>query len=94
MNSTSLSAYDKIKESLSFRRLAVLEVMEAEFRPMTNTEIANVLGWSINRVTGRVNELVEMNLVKLIRKGACPVTGFNASFWGWVKQEQQMEFEL
>ena len=94
MNTTSLSAYDKIKSSLSERRLSVLNVLEKEFRPMTNTEIGDVLGWSINRVTGRVNELVEMGLVKLVRKGTCPVTGFNASFWGWVKQESQLEFEL
>ena len=32
--------------------------------PMTNRQIARNLGWDINRVTGRVTELVNKGMVK------------------------------
>tara|TARA_R100000808_G_C2084175_1_gene106941 strand:- start:170 stop:337 length:168 start_codon:yes stop_codon:yes gene_type:complete len=35
--------------------------------PLTNRQIARSLGWDINRVTGRVSELV--NLGKITSKG-------------------------
>ena len=94
VSNTSLTAYDHIKETLSAKRKAVLEVLQKENRPMTNKEISVKLGWEINRITGRVNELVELQLVRKVRRGTCPVTGFGATFWGWVPIETQLEFDL
>ncbi len=43
--------------------------------------IAEYLGWPINRVTGRRNELVKNGLVVMDRKDKDPVTGNTVTYW-------------
>lgn len=54
----------------STRKQAVLEAL-AKWESMTNSELAAALGWGINRVTPRVNELREAGQVGCCNP-ACP----------------------
>src|SRR5690625_6348600 len=49
---------------------AVYDVIRRN-RDVTNREIAGILGWEINRVTGRTHELRKMGLVAEGRKRPC-----------------------
>lgn len=60
--STSLFAYKSIV-NLGAKQTTVLEKIE-EIQPCSNKQIAKSLGWEINRVTGRVNELAKLGLIK------------------------------
>lgn len=60
--STSLFAYRSIA-NIGAKQSIVLEKIE-ELQPCSNKQIAKALGWEINRVTGRVNELAKMGLIK------------------------------
>lgn len=53
---TSREAYDKILESLGDRQTIVYEALKV-LGQASNEEIADHLGWPINRVTGRISEL-------------------------------------
>lgn len=59
---TSLFAYKSIV-NLGAKQTTVLEKIE-ELQPCSNKQIARALGWEINRVTGRVNELCKLGLIK------------------------------
>ena len=60
---TSRLAYGSIAE-LGNKQLEVQGKIE-ELQPFSNKTIARSLGWEINRVTGRVNELVKKGLIKM-----------------------------
>ena len=62
---TSLFAYRSIV-GLGDKQSLVLTKIE-EIQPCSNKQIARSLGWEINRVTGRVNELAKMGLIKTER---------------------------
>lgn len=76
--STSLFAYRTIS-NLGEKQSKVLEKIE-EMQPCSNKQIARALGWEINRVTGRVNELAKIGLIKTekIAKGE---TGRPEKLW-------------
>ena len=77
---TSLNAWLHVKENLGRRQREVLIALH-HLKEATNMEIANYLGWSINRVTPRVLELREMGLVKQSGIRECRITGNNARAW-------------
>ena len=99
MQPTSLEAYDKVKKSLGKKQRDVFYVI-AEFDPRTNSEIAQRLGWSINCVTGRTNELCKKDppLVVKDRTRKCSITGRTAIAWRVKRadeiKEHQMEMEM
>jgi predicted ArsR family transcriptional regulator len=62
---TSLLAYQSIKH-LGEKQTTVLAKIE-EIQPCSNRQIAKALNWEINRVTGRVNELAKLGLIKTER---------------------------
>lgn len=82
---TSLLAYrERVLPHLGESQRAVLEVVvdaTGKGFDMTNMEIAQVLRWSINRVTPRVLELRERGLVVEHGRRACGVTGNLALAW-------------
>jgi FixJ family two-component response regulator len=49
------------EDELSEKENMVYQVLKT--KPATDREIAKTLGWSINRVTGRRNKLVEKRMV-------------------------------
>lgn len=83
---TSLFAYhNEIKPSLSDRHDAVMNAFDTN-DGFTNKELASFLGWEINRVTPRVNELVKMGLLEEKTRRPCKETGRSAIVWGAKKQ--------
>lgn len=76
---TSKSAYDSIRDSLGAKQRQVYDVIRRN-EPVTNEQIAYLLGWEINRVTGRVNELVKMGFVAQMGH-AKTKSGRNAKAW-------------
>jgi DNA-binding MarR family transcriptional regulator len=84
MQQTSLEAYHKIEGSLGWAQSEVLRVLRdaaVHGFDMTNSELAQLLKWSINRVTPRVKELRDQGLVVVSRKRVCGVTGFTVLAW-------------
>ena len=77
---TSLDAWLNVQEKLGRRQREVLIALH-HLKEATNMEIANYLGWSINRVTPRVLELREMGLVTQSKIRKCRITGNNARAW-------------
>ena len=79
---TSLRAYfDEVIDKIGHNQLIVVKVLH-NHGDLTNMEISNILGWSINRVTPRTNELRKMNIIVLKDKRDCTVTGRKAMVWG------------
>lgn len=60
---TQIESYEKTLESLGVKQAKVLQVVKNDLKMATNRMIAKKLGWEINRVTGRVSELVNRGLL-------------------------------
>ena len=78
---TSLEAFVRIRPRISPNQRIVLDVIEKSVFGITNMEIAVFLGWSVNRVTPRVNELVIDNRVFSCCVRNCFITGYKAHAW-------------
>jgi predicted transcriptional regulator len=63
MHPHSLTTYDAILETLPASRAAVMAAIR-EHQPVTRQDLADKMGWPINRVTGRVRELLDCSAVK------------------------------
>ena len=59
---TQVDSYLKLTEDLSNKQAIVFDAIRA-LNKATNREIAKHLGYDINRVTGRVRELVDLGRV-------------------------------
>ena len=83
MQLTSLEAFDNVKEKLNASQSAILDVFYEEplIFDWTNTEIAQKLGWSINRVTPRVLELRQAKMLGLMMPRKCKITNYRAMAW-------------
>lgn len=84
---TSKQAYfTEVLPTLADRHRKVLEVLST-VPDATNSELSRMLGWEINRVTPRVNELAfpkEKDVKPLIQqayKRPCKITGRTAIAW-------------
>lgn len=63
MHINSLEAYDEAKEHIPRSQLSVLKVI-SKMKKATRQDIAEALGWPINRVTPRVTELLDNDLLE------------------------------
>ena len=59
---TQVESYEKTLKTVSDRQKSVLSVLTVA-GSATNRELAKLLGWDINRVTGRITELVNLGIV-------------------------------
>lgn len=59
MHSNSLAAYESIIDKLPKSQAQVFACVAQSRIPLTRQDVARILGWEINRVTGRVKELIE-----------------------------------
>jgi predicted ArsR family transcriptional regulator len=76
---TSTAAYDSIRELLNEKQRVVRSALK-RCGPMTDKQIADFLGWEINRVTPRRGELGKMGA--LIDLGTVPGhTGRPVHLW-------------
>ena len=62
IQTTSINAYDSILQTMGNRECEVYNAIKKN-EPVTNEEIATILGLRINSVTGRTNSLVTKRLV-------------------------------
>lgn len=89
MQSTSLRAfYRDVLPNLGERHKHVIIALGTG--DFTNNELSSYLGWEINRVTPRVNELKERGLVEEKGKRPCKNTGRLAIVWG-LRGEESIE---
>lgn len=86
IQSTSLEAFESIQPVILRKREIVLKAIQF-LGSCTNNEISDYLDWQINRVTGRVNELVKKGLVKESGRRPCSVTKYMAITWKHVVME-------
>ena len=87
---TSLKAYESIKDRLGEKQIKVLQILQINRIPLTNGEIAKLLGWSINRVTPRIFELRQRKCVINADKRNCKVTNRLCLTWKDVKPKTEM----
>lgn len=85
IQATSQQAFAMIQHKLGERQQEVLAALYKS-GPMTNMEIKELLGWEINTVTPRTNELVKFGLVHEKERRPCRVTGKNAIAWSAYKE--------
>lgn len=82
VSQTSFEAYQSIV-NLGNKQQVVFDVID-KLGGATNEQIANHLGWPINRVTGRVNELYKLKMLEVT--GLRPtIAGRNAKVWSVVE---------
>ena len=79
ISETSLIAFKKIEKDLPNCRLAVYNTIK-KLQYCTNSMISESLGWTINRITPRTNELRKMGLIKISHTSWCPVTNSKAHY--------------
>ena len=80
---TSLFAYKSVLPKLGEKQREVLSVFEDNpYHDYTNMELAEHLGWGINRVTPRVKELRSHGYLEEKEKRLCEITGFRVIAWG------------
>ena len=82
MQGTSLDAYRTIKGKLNHKEQAVFDQLQVS-GGCTNEKLSDLLGWSINRVTGRTKSLVDKGLVKKMYQEPGK-SGRMANVWGIV----------
>ena len=88
---TSIETYKAIKSTLapSYKHILNALVMNKD---MTNMELAEFLGWSINRVTPRIKGLRDQGLVRKSDVRPCLVTGKTVLAWETIKRLQKRLF--
>jgi len=94
MQVTSLEAYQEVKKTLGHKQKEVYKVLELSSYPLTNSELAERLMWTINTVTPRTNELVEKNLVTEAYKRKCLITGRTAIAWRIKRPEENKNKQM
>ena len=82
---TSRDAYHSL-ENIGNKQRAVLTVIML-YQPCNDRMIKEHLGWEINQVTGRRNELVELDMVEESGRKIDPKTKRPTIYWK-VKQKQ------
>ena len=85
---TSLEAYEDIRPKPRNNQTIVYSLL-AQKGPLTDREIAVTLGWEINCVTGRRNELVQTGGIVDRGKRECTITRRKVHTWGLRSPEEQ-----
>jgi predicted transcriptional regulator len=63
MRDTQLEAWDTLQATLSEKRLRVLQEIRKHPKGIALFQLSKDLGWTINRISGRVTELCAMGMV-------------------------------
>lgn len=82
---TSILAFERITPALQEREAIVLAALRT-LGVASNMELSQQLGWSINRVTGRVFSLRQKGIIESAGIGECKVTGSTVQKWTITKQ--------
>ena len=63
MRNTQLESWSRLQPELNKRQQQVLQALKELGNSATNRQLAKHLGWEVNRITGRINELCYMKKV-------------------------------
>ena len=78
VHENSLEAYSEIIANLPKKRGRVFDTIN-QFQPISRQQIADILGWKINQVCGRIVELKELQLIKEVDDVKSKLTGKTVS---------------
>jgi hypothetical protein len=82
---TQLEAFHALKNLSGKRKIVYDEIKrftkDPRYRGLTNREIADRLGWEINRVTGRVTELFDRGIILTNETRLHAATNRNHTVW-------------
>ena len=81
---TQLDSFEKTLENLGHKQQAVLRAID-DLGMASNRMIAKKLGWEINRVTGRVTELVNLGKVTSMNTAVDKDTNRTVTLWQVLK---------
>jgi hypothetical protein len=81
MRDSSLDAYQSILDKLSDKRKKVLDVIRDYPNGIFDKQISMLLGWDINRVTGRRGELEKMGLIESVGRKKSPYSKIPVHHW-------------
>ena len=81
MRDSSLDAYQSILDKLSNKRKQVLDVIREYPNGIFDKQISMILGWDINRVTGRRGELEKMGLIESVGRKKSPYSKIPVHHW-------------
>lgn len=94
ISDTSQKSYrEDVLPTIGERRAQVLSALR-ELGEATNSELAVHLNWTINRITGRTHELVEMKKVIDVGKRPCKITGKLCYVWTAKPEQQVIKIDL
>lgn len=77
---TQVDAFDSIKQKLGAKQRAVAHALKV-LGEASNKDLSKALGWPINRVTGRVTELVDRGIVTTDSTKKDPDTNRTVTVW-------------
>jgi len=83
MAATSLAAYKTVK--VNQNEGIVLDVVRRH-EPITNQQIAKILGWNESQVTGRTNALNTKNFIRVLDTKGVTDSGKSAKRWVAISQ--------
>lgn len=86
---SSLPAYKEAPKSKDYCRQMVLITIR-KLGPCNDRQIAEHLGWAINRITPRRGELVDSGAIVQANKARDPETGRVVSYWQEFKRMEQI----
>lgn len=82
MRDTSIEAYNKIKDTLSKKRMAIFnEIAKRGDYGACLFELVRLIGRPVNEIAGRVTELSRMKLIADKGKRINPDTGKKGTIW-------------
>lgn len=82
VRSTSRAVYhNEVKPTISAKQREVYVAIQMSKRPVNNLELSKYLGWPINSVTPRVNELVQLGKVTEAFRAVDPTTNRRSIYW-------------
>ena len=89
VRATSRKAYfTEVHPKLGDKQQKVLVALQMSRRPVNNQEIAEHLGWPINSVTPRVQELRELGKVEEAFRDIYPKTNRRVIYWRPIRKEK------
>lgn len=77
---TSMPAYKEAQKNINTKQQTVLDAI-SKLGICCDHQIAEYLGWPINRVTPRRGELVDHGLIEMAFRGKDFETGRTVNFW-------------
>jgi predicted transcriptional regulator len=80
IRATSIESFYHILENIGDRQLECLKAIR-KLQPVSDRQLKDYLGWEINQVNGRRNELLKMGIILKYKEGTSEKTKRKVIFW-------------